>query len=224
MLPHSARSFPCPAPPASTPPTPSSLRACVPSHAPCPAPHTTPLPLSAIGAATIRRLVCQSRAAPVSGQASKTRAFPEQAASEGPRITTAQRAIRLLTTCAALSGDGSWGDVLASRASIQLLELLDATEEHEELVIAEALAVLVPPLLSAECVDWVQWSHLGMIHNLVQSNVIFPKPLPFPPHRYFTHRAGPMRVARAYAAYTIIPPRRRSSASSSVRSRRTFSE
>lgn len=83
------------------------------------------------------------------------------------RLSIAQRALRLLTTCAALGGDDHWGDVLAREALDALLELLRSSEEHEELIITEALAVLVPPVLHQQCYDWVQWSHFELMSTLV---------------------------------------------------------
>lgn len=69
------------------------------------------------------------------------------------RLSIAQRALRLLTTCAALGNDDSWGSRLAQRALDALLELLESSEESNVLIISEALAVLQPPVLSSQCHD-----------------------------------------------------------------------
>jgi len=93
--------------------------------------------------------------------------IPPPTTSRNERLTIAQRALRLLTTCAALGGDGSWGQVLAHKALEALLGLLASTEDKQELIINEALAVLVPPVQSDKCHDWIQWSHLGLMEKLV---------------------------------------------------------
>ena len=88
--------------------------------------------------------------------------------NKGESLSIAQRAIRLLTTCAALGGSAQ-SDMLATKALSTLMELLMATEANEELIITEALAFLVPPILSANCKDWIQWSHIGLMTALVST-------------------------------------------------------
>lgn len=92
------------------------------------------------------------------------------AVAKGETISIGERAIRLLTTCCTLMGDRRWGDKLAERAKRQLLEVLTATEEHEELVISQALSVLVPPILQTHCKDWVQFSNFQTLCVLVKMN------------------------------------------------------
>lgn len=88
-------------------------------------------------------------------------------ATRDERLGIAQRAVRLLTTCAAMGGDDHWGDVLAREALEALLELLHSSEQQENMIINEALAVLMPPVVSTQCFDWVQWSHFEMMVTLV---------------------------------------------------------
>ena len=37
---------------------------------------------------------------------------------------------------------------------------------------AEALGVLIPPLVLPNTPDWVQWSHLGLIYSLCSANAL----------------------------------------------------
>ena len=91
------------------------------------------------------------------------------AITKGESLSIAQRAVRLLTTCAALGGDHGYGEILAQKSITCLMELLMGAEANEELIITEALAVLVPPILSPNCKDWIQWSHLGLMNELVKT-------------------------------------------------------
>ena len=45
--------------------------------------------------------------------------------------------------------------------------MLTSAEEREQLVVMQAVSVLVPPLMRTECDDWIQWSNLGMLRFLV---------------------------------------------------------
>ena len=69
------------------------------------------------------------------------------AVTKGESLSIAQRAIRLITTCAALDGNHSWGNLLATKSIACLMELLLAAEANEDedarrLAVAEKLAWL----------------------------------------------------------------------------------
>ena len=90
--------------------------------------------------------------------------------AKGEAISIGERTIRLVTSCCTLMGDRRWGDVLSERAKLLLLEMLTATEELEDLIISQALTVLVPPILQTHCKDWVQFANFQVLCLLVKAN------------------------------------------------------
>ena len=66
-----------------------------------------------------------------------------------------------------MTGDGRYARGAREKAAARRAT---ATEEHEELVISQALSVLVPPILQTHCKDWVQFSNFQTLCVLVKMN------------------------------------------------------